>query len=353
MAVRNRLADCGSGVLRHRRRTPRFQYRLWRSAMAICLVITVAGCGRSGAARTALPVQIVARIGETVITTRQLNLLTMAKAAAVATSTGAKPRVNSEPYFNLRGEMLSLLLRVAEARQECHELAVSVTKRRIGAETRRLALSLGGDERLAARGLTRAEVRLTAELRTRARSIAARVGARVSISGSQVAHYYQAHPSVYTNPSSRKLGLILVRTRMTAVRLRRQLAGGASLAQLARMYSLDRTSARIGGLLTTTSTGLTKPLAKVAFALGTGELSAPTRTAFGWAIVKALSPIHVPTRVALRRVRGEIRRRLLVSERTLLAASWFAAEAARFCKSKLEVRTGFMPSGFCASAGQP
>jgi PPIC-type PPIASE domain len=348
------LADCGSGVHRLWRCTPRFGYSPIISAMSIVSIgLMFAGCAGNATLKTALPRTIVARVGTTAITTRQLTLLTKAKASAVATSTGIKLSVRSGQYRNLRDEALSLLIRVAEARQECRELAVRVTTLRISIAARHLALGFGGNDQLVAHGLTLAEVRLTAELRTRSAALAARIGRRVHVSESQVSRYYRVHMSTYTMPSSRKLGLILVRTRAAAVRLRRDLVRGDALAALAQKYSLDRTSARIGGLLIATSTGLTKPLARVAFALKTGELSAPTRTAFGWAIVRALAPIHAPRRLALQRVRTEIRRQLLSSERTQLAAMWTAARAARFCNSGLEVRPGYMPPQLCTPRSYP
>jgi parvulin-like peptidyl-prolyl isomerase len=319
---------------------------LLQVSLALVVVIAFSACGGTASTTPPLRADAIAVVGDIQIARHQLDVLMKAKATAIAVATGVAPKAGSPQYRQQQDGLVSLLVGVAEARQEAQQLGIRVAPSRVDAATRQLEQKFG--EPLARRGLTKAELRLTAEVRTLSRAIAARVGARTQVTASEVARYYRTHLATYLSSPSRTLALILVRSQALAIRLGHELDAGAAIAPLARRYSLDRTSAKDGGKLTTTASTLTRPLSKVAFGLKTGAVSAPTQTAFGWAIVKALTPIHPARTAPLKRVRAQIHHDLLESERTQQTATWFGEQTTRYCRSGLTFRRGFMPAGLCS-----
>lgn len=92
-------------------------------------------------------------------------------------------------------------------------------------------------------------------------------------------------------------------------RIQREIKRGKKFADLAKKYS-EGPSAAAGGDLGSLSRGVTVPeFEKAAFALKSGQISAPVRTSFGFHIIKVEE--HTPSRVkSLAEVHDEIKKRL-------------------------------------------
>jgi len=79
---------------------------------------------------------------------------------------------------------------------------------------------------------------------------------------------------------------ILVETEDEAKAIVEKLEGGADFAELAKAESTGPSSANGGDLGFFTKDQMVGPFAEAAFAMQTGEVSAPVKTRFGWHVIK-------------------------------------------------------------------
>jgi len=130
------------------------------------------------------------------------------------------------------------------------------------------------------------------------------------ITETAIASYYAEHAGQFRVPE--KLALRAVRTddRAAAERARRELAGGADFAAVARRLSVDPSAEAGGDLGELGRDELPPALAEAAFALAPGRLSEILVTPAGFYLLRV--DRRVPERVlSLAEVREEIRRRLV------------------------------------------
>lgn len=99
------------------------------------------------------------------------------------------------------------------------------------------------------------------------------------------------NPSLYDYhdpnwPGTFNVAHILVRSRAEAERILQQLADGRQFSELAREFSLERTSASLGGTLLPFSNGtMVPPFEQAVRELEVGEISQPVQTRFGWHVI--------------------------------------------------------------------
>lgn len=112
----------------------------------------------------------------------------------------------------------------------------------------------------------------------------------------EVREYYKKNKSRYIISDEREASHILIKlddstdeaiALVKLVDIKRQLAEGASFADLAKKYSQDKFSAKKGGHLDRVSRGQNDPaFDNVLFSLKEGEVSNPVRTQFGYHLIK-------------------------------------------------------------------
>jgi foldase protein PrsA len=166
--------------------------------------------------------------------------------------------------------------------------------------------------------------------------------ANAKVSDKDVTAYYTSHISQYTQPESRDVRHILVKTKSLADRLYGQVKGGADFAALAKKYSQDPGSKNAGGKLTI-SKGQTVPqFDQVAFSLKTNQIAKPVHTQYGWHVIQALSPIKPSKKTPLSQVKAAITQQLLQQKKNDAMQKWLAGLDKEF-KPKIHYAAGYSP----------
>lgn len=136
------------------------------------------------------------------------------------------------------------------------------------------------------------------------------IAADVSVNDDDLRAEYERRKGDFQTPEQRAASHILLKlednaddktvaaARERLEEIKKQIAGGASFADLARQYSEDPGSARQGGSLGTISRGFMDPsIEDAVFSLALGEVSDPVRSAFGLHLIKvdAITASKVPS----------------------------------------------------------
>ena len=130
----------------------------------------------------------------------------------------------------------------------------------------------------------------------------------LTVSDKQALDYYNKNSANYTQPESRDVAHILVATKAKAQSIYNQLVKGASFAALAKKYSTDTGSAVKGGDLgVQPETGARAVVRQGRVrASRRASLSKPTKSQFGWHIIKALGPVIPKTMTPFAKVKASI-----------------------------------------------
>ncbi|MGD9695533.1 MAG: peptidylprolyl isomerase [Thermoleophilia bacterium] len=262
-------------------------------AAAAALTGFAAGCGGdSGPSVGGLPDGVVARVGDSEITAKQLAR-EVARARISTTSQGGDfPEKGTEGYATERADALQRLIEaeiVADEAAACGA-ACLVTDDEVESSLEEIRSGAGGTDAalakyLASLGYTVAEARTA--LRTQAESgkVSTWVTRDVTVTEAEARDYYDDHPDEFRVAEERTASHILVKTKAQATRLRAR-ATEANFAALAARYSTDTGSASSGGEVGTVTEGaFVEEFENAALALDDGEISDPVKTEYGWHLI--------------------------------------------------------------------
>jgi foldase protein PrsA len=197
---------------------------------------------------------------------------------------------------------------------------------------------------LANSGLTVADLMLRVKLSLLASKIQhKRVDTDTTVSGSQIAKYYNENKSRFDVPEKRNVLIILTKTEAAAVRAKREVQAGKSFTGVALKDSIDREANDGGGELTGVvdgegETALDKPV----FAAESGTLNGPVETPSGYYIFEVES-VTPSTRQTLGQAQSVIRQQLTAVEQQA-ALSRFVNEFKKKWIAKTECRAGYVVS---------
>jgi parvulin-like peptidyl-prolyl isomerase len=306
-----------------------------------------ASCG--GQDSPSVPRSAIAVVGDRTIARSQFDTLMAQARQSYASQGRAFPAAGTQAYSQLKRLVVSLLVEQAELEQRAPALGVQIDEPQVAVGLQRLKEeSFGGSEqryrkRLRAAGMTEAQVRSAVRAQLLADAVRQAVTAGVTVPIEAVKQYYERNLDDYTAPRSRVVRHILVHTRAAAEQVVTRLRAGVAFAAVAKRSSVDVRTRAEGGLLTLVE-GRTAPgLDRVAFALDVGRTSRPFETAFGWELVRAVSPIRPGRTRPFAAVRDGIRRHLLRQRRTQTFERWLAKTRAEFA-AKTTFAEGFAPT---------
>ena len=259
------------------------------------------------------------------------------------------PKAGSGEYQTIQSQILQNLVQRVELQQQAPKLGVSVSDKKVADQLKQIKKQyFGGSEKKYRAELKRqcvsdADVHGDVRANLLSDAIYRKVTASAKVSDGEVKSYYDAHPQVYTQPQTRVVRHILVKTKKLADKLYAQLKSGGDFAALAKKYSQDPGSKSQGGRLTI-SKGQTVPeFDKVAFALKTGELSKPVHTQFGWHIIQAVKPTTPRKSTPFTQVKGSIRQQLLQTQQNDALQRWLDGLKKEYA-SKISYATGLAPA---------
>jgi foldase protein PrsA len=202
---------------------------------------------------------------------------------------------------------------------------------------------------LASQGLTVEIYRLEWRSQLLSQAIYTKVTKNIKVTPAAVQAYYNTHMSSYTTAASRDVRHILVNSKSLADQLESKLKGGADFGKLAKQYSKDPSSAKVGGKLTITKGQTVAPFDKVAFSLKTGATSPPVHTQYGWHIIQALSDVKPAKVTPLASVKQSIESTLLQTKKSDAMNAWVNQVKKDFDK-KVVYAAGYTPSATTTAA---
>lgn len=313
----------------------------------------LAACGGGGTKN--VPSDSVALIGSDTITKVQFNSLMNATAKVDKVNKQTPPKAGTAQYKQVQDRVMAFLVQLDELTQKGTGLGVTITDKQVEAQIVKVKKQyFGGNEKkfetgLASQGLTLDIYRLEWRSQLLSQAIYAKVTKNVKVTPAQVQTYYNTHKSSYTQAASRDVRHILVNSKSLADQLETQLKGGASFATLAKKYSKDPSSAKVGGKLTITKGQTVPPFDKAAFALKTGATSPPVHTQYGWHIIQALSDVKPSKTTPLASVRQSIESTLLQQKKSDTMNKWLNQVKKDFSKTVVYA-AGYIPSATTTTA---
>ena len=326
-----------------------------RLFILLCLALltgVLAACGGGGS--KSVPSDSVALVGKDSITKVQFNSLMDATAKVDAVNKQTPPKAGTTAYKQVQDRVMAFLVQLDELTQKGSALGVNVTDSQVQAQIDKVKKQyFAGNESkfekgLASQGLTLDIYRLEWRSQLLSQGIYTKVTKDVKVTPAQVQTYYLTHKSSYTTAASRNVRHILVNSKSLAEQLETQLKGGASFATLAKKYSKDPSSAKVGGKLTITKGETVPQFDKVAFSLKTGQTSPPVHTQYGWHIIQALSDVKPAKTTPLASVRQSIESTLLQTKKTTTMNNWLNQVKKDFSKDVVYA-SGYTPSATTTS----
>ena len=140
--------------------------------------------------------------------------------------------------------------------QKAEDLDVEVTDKQVDARLEQIQKQyFGGDQKkfekqLKEQGITEKQVRNDIRAQIVSEKIFAKVTGDAKVTDADIQKYYEKNKTQYSQPESRDVRHILVKTKKQADALYAQLQNGADFAALAKKYSEDTGSKANGGKLT-------------------------------------------------------------------------------------------------------
>ena len=224
------------------------------AALALSLGAAACGGGGSGASGGSLASGVVASVAGEEITQAELDEV-ISQAKDRLESQGQRiPAAGSQEYQAFQQNALAYLVQKAQFEQQAEELDVTVTDKEVDERIARVLTQFFGgnrqkyEEALEKQGITDAQVRDELRATLVSEKIFDKVGDSAKVTEAEVKAYYNAHPELYTQQSSRRVRHILVKSKALADDIHGQLTGGGDFAALAKKHSID-SSEDIGGTL--------------------------------------------------------------------------------------------------------
>jgi foldase protein PrsA len=320
--------------------------KISRIVLLLCALasIALAGCGGD----KDVPADAVAVVdGEEISRSDYEALIAQAK-KSYANQKREFPAAGSQEFQTLRNQAVQFLVQREQFEQEAGELDVEVTDKQVDDRLAQIQKQyFGGDKakyekQLKEQGLTERQVRNDIRAQLISEKIFARVTREVKVGDAEIASYYAKNKAQYSQPESREVRHILVKTKAQADDLRAQLQAGGDFAALAKKFSQDTGSKANGGKLTISKGQTVAPFDKAAFALKLNEISEPVKTEFGFHIIEPLSGTKPAKVTPLKEVKASIRQQLQQTEKNEAMTKW-VDELKDDYEDKVSYATGFTP----------
>ena len=313
------------------------------AALAV-LTVVAAGCGDTDE----VPQDAVAVVDGTPISKSTLDELLARTKKTYATQKRQFPKAGTQEYQSLQTQAVAFLVQRQEYAREADKLGVKITDAQIQKKVDDVKKQyFGGDQKkfekqLKQQGITEKQVRNDIRAQIVSEKIFAQVTGKVTVSDDEIAKYYAKNKAQYSQPESRDVRHILVKTKAQADDLYTQLENGADFAALAKKFSEDTGSKANGGKLTISKGQTVAPFDKTAFLLKKNAISKPVKTEFGYHIIQPLSETKPAKVTPLKEVRASIKQQLEQTQKNEAMTKW-VDDLKKDYKDKVAYATGFTP----------
>lgn len=322
--------------------------RLLLSLCALALTFALAGCSLGGGDGK-VPADAVAVVDGEEIAKSDYDAL-VAQAKKSYTNQKRKfPPAGSQEFQTLKNQAVQFLVQREQFEQKAQALDVKITDKQVDARLEQIQKQyFGGDKKkyeaqLKEQGLTSAQVRNDIRSQIVSEKIFEEVTRKVKVTDKQVADDYEKNKAAqFSQPESREVRHILVKTKAKADDLYSQLQGGADFSDLAKKFSEDTGSKANGGKLTISKGQTVAPFDKKAFELKKNEISTPVKTEFGFHIIQPIGDVKEAKVTPLKEVEDSIRQQLGQTEKNKAMTKW-VDELKQEYEDKVSYAVGFTP----------
>ena len=314
---------------------------------ALTLMLALAGCSLGGGSDK-VPADAVAVVDGQEIAKADFDaLLTQAK-KSYKNQKREFPKAGSQDFQTLKNQVVQFLVQREQFEQEAAALDVKISDKQVDARLEQIQKQyFGGDKKkyakqLKEQGLTEAQVRKDIRSQIVSEKIFEEVTRKVTVTDKQVEDYYNKNKAQYSQPQSREVRHILVKTKAKADDLYTQLQGGADFSDLAKKFSEDTGSKANGGKLTISKGQTVAAFDKKAFELKKNEISTPVKTEFGFHVIQALGDAKEAKVTPLKEVKDSIRQQLAQTKKNEAMTKW-VDELKQDYEDKVNYAVGFTP----------
>jgi foldase protein PrsA len=238
------------------------------------------------------------------------------------------PKAGSQEFQTLKNQAVQFLVQRVEFEQQAEDLEIEVTDKKVEARLAQIKKQyFGGDakkyeKQLKEQGLTDKQVRADIRAQVVSEEIFKKVTADAKVTDKAIEDYYTKNKEQYSQPESREVRHILVKTKAQADKLYGQLKAGADFAALAKKFSQDTGSKASGGKLTIQKGQTVAPFDATAFLLKSNAISRPVKTEFGYHIIQPLTDTKPAKVTPLKDVKTSIRTQLEQTKKNEAMTKW-------------------------------
>jgi parvulin-like peptidyl-prolyl isomerase len=319
--------------------------RLVLALCALTFALVLAGCG-SGSDE--VPANAVAVVdGEEIAKSDYDGLIAQAK-KSYTNQKREFPKAGSQEFQTLKNQAVQFLVQREQFEQEAADMDVEITEKQVDERLEQIQKQyFGGDKKkyeaqLKEQGLSDAQVRNDIRAQIVSEKIFEQVTRGVKVTDAEVEKYYADNKAQYSQPESREVRHILVKTKAKADDLYAQLQAGADFAALAKANSEDTGSKANGGKLTISKGQTVAPFDKTAFLLEKNDISKPVKTEFGFHIIQPIGDVKDAKVTPLKEVEDSIRQQLLQTKKNEAMTKW-VDELKKDYEDKITYAVGFNP----------
>ena len=320
--------------------------KISRLVLLLCVLASIglAGCGGD----EDVPADAVAVVDGQEIAKSDYDALIAQAKKSYKNQKREFPAAGSQEFQTLRNQAVQFLVQREQFEQKAEDLDVEVTDKQVDARLEQIKKQyFGGDQKkfekqLKEQGITEKQVRNDIRAQLVSEKIFAKVAGDAKVTDEEIAAYYAKNKTQYSQPESRDVRHILVKTKKQADDLYTQLQNGANFAALAKKFSEDTGSKANGGKLTISKGQTVAPFDQTAFLLKKNDISKPVKTEFGYHIIQPLTDTKPAKVTPLKDVQASIKQQLQQTEKNEAMTKW-VDDLKKDYKDKVSYATGFTP----------
>jgi foldase protein PrsA len=312
---------------------------------ALVLALAAAGCGGGS---DKVPEDAVAVVDGQTVSKSDFNALIDQARKSYKTQKRDFPKAGSKEYQTLKNQAVQFLVQRVEFEQQAEDLDIEVTDKQVDARLAQIKKQyFGGDakkyeKQLKDQGLTDKQVRSDIRAQIVSEQIFNKVTKSAKVDDKAISDYYEKNKAQYSQPESREVRHILVKTRAQAEDIYKQLQDGADFSVLAKKFSQDTGSKTNGGKLTISKGQTVAPFDQTAFLLKKNDISRPVKTEFGFHIIQPLADAKPAKVTPLKEVKESIRQQLQQTKKNEAMTKW-VDDLKKEYEDQVSYAVGFTP----------
>ena len=319
----------------------------------VLVAALAAGCGGGGSA--SVDKQDVAVVGKVHVNKAEYNTLIDQAKRSYKLQGRPFPKQGTTDYESVKGNAVTLLVQQAEREAQAESMGIKISDADIQKRLDQIIKQYFQgkhakyEAQLKKQHLTDAQVRKDIRSQLISEAVFNKVTKDVKVSADEVHQYYLTHSQLYSQPQSRDVRYILVKSKAIATSIYSQVKAGndQTWCRLAKKYAKDASGQNCGKA--TITKGQTVPVFdKVAFSQPTKKVHAPFYDPVqykSWFVVEPLSPVKPRQSTPEKQVASSIKQQLLQQKKNVEMTAWVSKTNKDFCSgSKIKYAAGYTPS---------